>query len=224
MRCETDPCAIAAVREDPLGATFVARLPAFLANEWQERASSTRGAIDRARAAIGPELEPLVLRLASDLALEWPPSPAPVEVVADAPSPSRRAILPIALAANGSCFVAFHEEGMAVRNARILDCVLVYATLPLAARSRIYAEIERSVGAERATRAWTVLVVHAVAALVTGFEPRHSSVLRQSANVVAPKTLSWLAAHWAAHANRTRRREGAEAFAADYVEALESSL
>ncbi len=215
-RCDDERCALSALRETGLDGAFAERLPGFLASEWQERALVTRAAIDRARAALGVEAEPLLMRLASDLALSWPARPVVVDVVSRVPSPRRRALLPVALAARSNCFAAFRSEGDRERDARIMDCVLARAVISLADRSRIHAALAQKLEPSLAKRAWVLLVVHAVAATLTAWERRHASVLRQSANAVEPRPLAWLAENW----HKRQEGEDAEAFAARYASAL----
>jgi hypothetical protein len=87
-----------------------------------------------------------------------------------------------------------------MHDARVVDCVLAYAALRLASRSDLARALGRELGARGMAgdldRAWTALVVHAVATTVSAWEPKHASVLRQSAASVMPEIMAWLAAEW----------------------------
>ena len=65
--CEDERCARGAVTGTPFAAPYLAALPGFLAHDWTERAAIARAGVEVARAALGPEVEPLVMRLAQDL-------------------------------------------------------------------------------------------------------------------------------------------------------------
>jgi hypothetical protein len=88
-----------------------------------------------------------------------------------------------------------------MHNARVFDCVLTYAAIRLASRSALARALSRELAARgipgEFDRAWTALVVHAVAATIaTGWEPKHASVLRQSAAAAMPDVMTWLADEW----------------------------
>lgn len=194
--CESDRCAFGALEGTRFEEPFTAALPGFVARSWTPRARFTRAAVERVRAAMGPEAEALRARLARDLAVDWPEDGATVHVVVDAPPASRAALVPPLLGARGSCFVARKGEEARVRDARLVDCALAYAALPLAQRSALGAALARELGPELGSRAWGLVVVHAVAATVKAWEPRHASVMRRSAGAVEPRALAWLSEHW----------------------------
>ena len=220
-RCEDERCARAAVTGTPLAPAYLAALPGFLERHWTDRAAAARDAMEVARAAMPPETEALVTALARDLAIDWPLSPPPpVDVVAAAPEPGRDAPIRALLGAHGGCFVKERKESAHVHDARIVDCVLAYAALRLDDRSELAVAIDRELvakgkGSER-ERAWTAVVVHAVAVTVASWEPRHASSLRRSTAVVMPETMEWLAHEWPARL----RGEAVPSFARRYVEAL----
>lgn len=219
--CDDERCARAAVVGTSLAAPYLAALPGFLERHWADRAIAARGAIETARAAIPPEVEALVTALARDLAIDWPLSPPPrVDVVAAAPEPGREAPIRVLLGARGSCFVRERSESDRVHDARIMDCVLGYATLRLDGRSTLAMAVDRELAARGQTsergRAWTALVVHAVATTVGAWEPRHVSALRRSTAAVMPAAMEWLAREWPARL----RGEAVPSFAKRYVEAL----
>ena len=202
--CDDERCARAAVSGTSFAAGYLAALPGFLDRHWAERAAKARAGMEVARAALGEELEPLVASLSRALAIDWPRSPPVVDVVADAPEPGRDAPIRALLAAQGSCFTGARDESERMHDAHIMDCVLVHAVLRLAARSEMALE----------PRAWTALVVHAVATVVTAWEPRHVSVLRRSAEAVMPEELEWLAREWPSRL----RGEPARGFAKRYAD------
>ena len=219
--CEDERCARAAVTGTSFAAPYLAALPGFLERHWTERATTAREAIEKARAAIPPEVEALVTALARDLAIDWPLGPPPaVDVVAAAPEPGPDAPLRVLLGARGSCFLREGKESDHVHDARIMDCVLGYAALRLDTKSALAVAIDhelvaRGRGGER-ERAWTAVVVHAVAATVSAWEPRHASALRHSASAVMPDVMEWLAHEWPARV----RGEAPPSFAKRYVDEL----
>lgn len=220
-RCDDERCARAAVIGTPLAPAYLAALPGFLERHWTERAAAARDALEVARAAMPPETDSLVTALARDLAIDWPLSPPPaVDVVAAAPEPGRDAPIRALLGAHGGCFVKERKESEHVHDARIVDCVLGYAALGLDDRSELAVAIDRALVARgkrsELGRAWTALVVHAVAVTVASWEPRHASSLRRSTAVVVPETMEWLAREWPARL----RGEAVASFAKRYVEAL----
>jgi hypothetical protein len=224
--CEDERCARAAVTGTPFAKAYLDALPPFLARHWTERATIAREGVEIARSALGPELEPLVKELAEDLAIEWPAAPAMVSVVADAPQAGGEAPIRAVLSARGSCFSGERKETARVRDARIMDCVLAYAAVGLDGKSMLASALSREMarGARGANgslqdfrRAWTALVVHAVAVTVAGWEPRHASVLRRSALAVMPDAMTWLAHEWPSR----MRGEPALAFAKRYADALQ---
>ncbi len=218
--CEDERCARAAVTGTRFAQAYLSALPAFLARHWTERATVTRAGIEVARAALGAEVEPILKRLAQDLAIDWPSAPVAVDIVGDAPAPARDAPIRMLLATQGSCFAGASQEATSVRDARITDCVIAYALLRLDHRSALAtaltAELRATGGGEDAARAWTALVVHAVATTVTGIEPKHTSAMRRSAAAAMPREMAWLAAEWPSRMHG----EPAAAFAKRYASAL----
>ena len=198
--CEDERCAEDAVKGTRFAKPYLDALPGFLARHWTGRATLARSGVEVARAALGPEVDPLVKRLARDLAIEWPTAPVMVDIVGDAPAAGRAAPIRMLLATHGSCFAGGSDETVSVHDARIIDCVLAYAALRLDTLSPLATALAkelRALGrAEDFGGAWTALVVHAVATAVTGLEPRHTSPLRRSASAALPETMSWLAHEW----------------------------
>jgi hypothetical protein len=194
--CENEACARTAVTGSPFAAAYLAALPGFLARHWTVRAELARAGIEAARAAVTPEVEPLVVKLAQDLGVGWPSSPPIVDVVTDAPEPGRDAPIRVLLHARGSCFVKERDHTERMRDARIVDCVLAYAADGLAAKSTLHAALARELGEREGRRAYLLVAIHASAMVTTGWEPKHVSVLRRSAASVAPDAMAWLAEHW----------------------------
>src|SRR4051812_9470058 len=118
------------------------------------------------------EVDPVLKKIAQDLAIEWPAKPTVVDVVGDAPAPGRDAPVRMLLATHGSCFAGASDETKSVHDARIIDCVLDYAMLRLDSRSALATALAKELRAagkpDEYGRAWTALVVHAVAVGVTG--------------------------------------------------------
>jgi hypothetical protein len=216
-RCEIDRCALETVGGTRLEHPFAAALPPFVASSWQRRALAARAAADRVRAAMGAETEPIVARIASDLGVTWPDSPVVVDLVTQAPSPRGDTLVAPLLRAESSCFAVRRGESERVRDARVLDCVLSYAVISLADRSLLWTAIAERTARARARRAWILVAIHAVAATLTAWEPRHASFMRQSASAVEPRVLSWLAGNWRSRASG----EDVATFAARYVAALD---
>ena len=104
-----------------------------------------------------------------------------------------------------------------MHDARIADCVIAYAAVGLTSRSAIAVALGTEVPAR--AQAWVALVVHAVATVMTAWEPKHASVLRRSAIAVMPRAMTWLAAEWP---SRMRGEPPAE-FARRYAAALEKA-
>ncbi|MBX3228551.1 MAG: hypothetical protein KIT84_07855 [Labilithrix sp.] len=111
---------------------------------------------------------------------------ATVDLVAASPAAGRRGLLTPLLAARGACFAERRGESESVRNTRIVDCVLVRALLAG----------ESSHRAALGARLWTLLVVHAVAATMSAFEPRHRSVDRRAVTAVEPALLEVVTRAW----------------------------
>lgn len=217
--CVDERCARDALLGTPYAKPFLAALPVFLDKHWTTNAAVARGGLEVARAAIGEELEPLVLRLARDLAIDWPAEGVPVDVVSVAPVAGREAPIPAVMGARGGCFAnASANDGTRVQDARVLDCVLAYAAAGTGKRSALAGALAREVSHEEAARAWIAVVVHAAAVTVTGWEPRHVSVLRRSAAAAMPEVMEWLLREWPSR----MRGEPAIGFAKRYAAALET--
>jgi len=103
--------------------------------------------------------------------------------------------------------------GVRVHDARILDCVLGYAAMGM--RSGMRDALVRELGEDEGARAFEVMALHGVAAVVTAWEPKHVSALRRSAAAVEPRAMEWLKAEWPAR----MRGEEAASFAARYTAA-----
>lgn len=149
-----------------LDPTAAEAFPWFIANEWDERAKISWRAIERAHAEWSPEGEAVLVRLSHDLATQA----GAIDVVS-----TRTAPLPL-LAGRGPCFT---KDG-------ILDCLVVRSLL--AGESPLRASF--------GDRLWTVLVVHAVAAVFTRLEPRHASVDRQAVSASEPAMLDFVTSEW----------------------------
>ena len=218
--CEDERCARAAVTGTRFATPYLGALPGFLARHWTERATVARTGIEAARAALGPEADAILRRLAQELAIEWPTSRVVVDIVGDAPAPGREAPIRMLLATQGSCFAGASQETTSVHDARIMDCVLAYALLRMDHRSALAtaltAQLRASGRADDAGRAWTALVVHAVATMVTGLEPRHTSAMRRSASAAMPEAMEWLRQEWPSRI----RGERAADFGKRYAESL----
>jgi hypothetical protein len=216
-KCEDERCARAAVTGTRFATPYLAALPGFLARHWMDRAAAARAGIEIARASMGEEVEPLTAKLATDLAIDWPLSRPLVDVVADAPEAGREAPVRVRLGARGGCFAKSKNESERMHDARVADCVLAYAALRLDGRSALAVALSRELSAlsksSEMQRAWTALVVHAVATTLTGWEPKHASVLRRSASAVMPVVMDWLASEWPSR----MRGEAAESFAKRYA-------
>lgn len=219
--CDDQRCAEDAVKGTRFAKPYLQALPGFLARHWTRRALLARSAVEGARAALGEEtVDPLITRLGKDLALEWPEAPAVVDIVGDAPAPGRDAPIRMLLATHGQCFAGATGETASVHDARIIDCVLAYATLRLDSRSALAVALAKELRElhheDDFGRAWTALVVHAVATVVTGLEPRHTSPLRRSASAAMPQVMEWLTHEWPA-----RMRGGSVAlFAKGYADVV----
>lgn len=221
--CVDERCAREALLGTPYAKPFLAALPVFLEKHWTARAAVARGGIEVARAAIGPELEPLVQRLARDLAIDWPAEGVPVDIVSVAPEAGREAPIQAVMGARGGCFAnananANAGESTRVQDARVLDCVLAYAAAATGGRSALASALVSEVAREEASRAWIAVVVHAAAATMTGWEPRHVSVLRRSATAVMPEVMEWLLREWPSR----MRGEPVAQFAKRYAAALQT--
>lgn len=221
-RCEDERCARAAVTGSPFAAPYLAALPSFSTRHWLDRADVTRGSIDVARAAMAEEemVEALVTRLAQDLAIDWPVPPPVVAMAGNAPEAGRAALVRPLLGARSTCFAKERKESERVHAARVMDCVLGYAAISLEERSTLAVALGRELSARgkasEVGRAWSALVVHAVAMVVSAWEPKHASVLRRSAVAVMPEALEWLAREWPSR----MRGEAPADFAKRYAAAL----
>jgi hypothetical protein len=219
--CEDARCAETAVTGTRFAKPYLDALPGFLLRHWMGRATLARTAVEGALGALGPEeVQPLVRRLAQDLAIDWPREPVIVDVVGDAPAAGREAPIRMLLATHGSCFAGAGDETKSVHDARIIDCVLAYAALRLDSRSTLATALAAELRALRRPddfgRAWTALVVHAVAVTVSALEPKHTSPLRRSAAATMPEAMEWLAHEWPSR----MRGERAVEFAKRYAEVI----
>lgn len=216
--CSDDRCASAAVAGEGFGSAYDRALPPFVARTWLERATAAWIGLEATRGVLGelgPVADALFLRAASDLGVAWPEEPVAIAVVSEAPPVGTAALAPIALATRGRCFArapsVARRPYARVDHARVLDCLLVHALVGLAGDERgragpLFDALALELGARDGERAWTLAVLHAVAAVVTGWEPAHRSVYRRSAEAVELPMLAWLAAEW--------RGAGAEPLAA----------
>ncbi|HEY8073338.1 MAG TPA: hypothetical protein VIF62_04500, partial [Labilithrix sp.] len=145
---------------------------------------------------LGPESDAIAERVAHDLGARWPETPIPVDIVAESPAAARDELLPPFLAARHRCFSLEKSDTDRMYTARIIDCVLARAALRLRAGSTLFEALARAMPAEALDRAWTIVVVHAVASVVTAWEPKHQSSYRRSAAAVESGAMSWLVDHW----------------------------
>ncbi len=218
--CSDDRCAMKAVASESFGKQYARALPAFATTRWRDRATTAWIGIEIAHAALGtPAAEALFERAAAELGLRWPDRPVPVDFVSEAPPLGRAAIVPAALATKSGCFVAArgsnrNEKDRVIADARVIDCVLVHALLaaPEAARGPLHDTLVRELGEREGSRAWSLVVVHGAAAVVTGWEPKHRSVHRRAAEAAEGTMLDWLAKEW-----RGASAEPIDAFATRYV-------
>ncbi len=230
--CNDDRCSSTALAPEGFGRSFDHALPAFVERSWMPRASAAWSAIEAVHAvlgATGPAAEALFARTADDLGLTWPERAVTVHFVSDTPPVGRRALFPVALGARGSCFkrprAADELPAERVGRARILDCVLAHALLAVSDPEHdggLHRDLVDALGPHDGERAWSLLVVHAVSAVVTGWEPRHRSVYRRSAEAVEAPMLEWLAKEWrtgATHDATDRRQTFAPRYAARWREA-----
>lgn len=164
--CESADCARAAL--GPFRGAFERAHTAF---DWEERARWAWKGVERAHAAFDVEADGVVVSLAKTLGV----TPGPVDIVAVSPPAGRSALLTPLLAARGPCFM---------QNTRTTDCVAVRALLA-GKRPEGFSE-----------RFFTVLVVHAVAAVMTKLDPKHESVDRRSIAAVEPRLLAFITSEW----------------------------
>lgn len=160
-------------KQDPL-VTF--DLATAFAPEWEKRSAVTWAGIERATAAFDERAEAVLVTLARDLGLDLGGS-ATVDFVAESPPAGRHALLTPFLAARGPCFV---------NNTRIVDCVVVRALL----------SVPRPSGFSE--RFFTILVAHAVAAVMTNLDPKHESVDRRAIAATEPEVLEYVTREWRA--------------------------
>lgn len=184
--CTDDRCAEEALALTPLARPFGRALPAFVRRFWAAHVRVARHAIEIARKSIDAETDALLARIEGDLGITRPSRPPAVDVVAVSPPAGRAALVPVVLAARSSCF----EK---TTRSRVVDCVLVRLVLAERTKSPLAADLERELGVREGARAWSVLAIHAVAATLTAWEPKHVSPARRSAAAVERATLEWLA-------------------------------
>lgn len=239
-KCNDEKCARTALEGTPFGASFALAYPGFLHKRWTDRAASARAGVEAATAAMGPELEVLARRVARDLAFDWPNQAPVVDLVTDAPPAGREAPMRALLGVRGNCFTAPKPDATEkllgkivgapakepepdpprVHDARILDCVLVYAVVAATAPSPLRDALVAELGAKEGERAYLLATIHAVAAVMTGWEPRHVSSLRVSAMSVDAKAMKWLAEAW----KDRMRGEDAVAFAKRFAAELRAEV
>jgi hypothetical protein len=213
-RCEDERCAIAAVAAEGFGSSFARALPTFEARGWIVRGKTASVGLEAAKSALGSVdgAEALLLRAASDLGMTLPERALPVAVVSEAPPVGRDALAPAVLATRSRCFMqdgATRDRSLSRDHARMLDCIFVHALLATDERGTLHDALVRELGERTGKRAWSLLVIHAVAAVVTAWDPRHRSVYRRSAEAVEREMLEWLATQW--------RGKPTNEFAAEYV-------
>lgn len=236
--CESETCARAALAGTPFGPPFALAFPGFMRRSWTARAASARAGIEAARGAIGPEIDGLARRIAKDLAFDWPEVAPVVDVVTDAPPPGGAAPMRALLGARGACFTPPKpepaekllgqilgakpkEEGPEperVQHARIIDCVLVYASLRAATKSALRDALVAELGSREGERAFVLATIHAVAVVMTSWDSRHVSVLRKSAGAVAPRAMSWLVGAWPDRLRGEEPKAFAKRFVAELVD------
>ena len=89
----------------PLGNELTRALPDFAAIHVSERATAACAGIEAAHASMGPASEALLTTATTSLGITWPEAAIVVDVVAEAPPPSRTALVPMTLATRSRCFV-----------------------------------------------------------------------------------------------------------------------
>jgi hypothetical protein len=240
--CEDEKCARAALVGTPFGAPFALAMPGFMKKRWTVRAASARAGVEAARTAIGPEIDGLALRVAKDLAFEWPDASPVVDIVTDAPPAGREAPIRALLGVRGNCFTTpkpdatekligelagvkpkdpdAEPEPPRVHDARIIDCVLVHAVRRAGAKSTLRAALVAELGDKEGDRAFLLATIHAVAAVVTSWEARHLSVMRRSAMAVDTRAMKWLVEAWPDR----MRGEDAAAFAKRFAAELRAGV
>jgi hypothetical protein len=159
--CTDERCTKRAIETEGYAYAYERALPAFVAGEWQARASVSWHAIEVAHASFDPAAEALFLRAAQELEVTWEGA-APVAFATDPPSTEG---VPMALPARGRCVA---------RGSAILDCVLVHALIGLP--SPLHDKLVRERGPSDGEHAWSELVVRTVASIFRGWNPKHHSV------------------------------------------------
>jgi hypothetical protein len=211
--CADDACARRALAGTPWEQPFGEALAPFAARGWGDALERTFRVVDEIRSAFGPEGEAIAVRAMHDLAIPVDAAPVTVPVVLAAPSPRGNALLPIALAARSGCFVGEKDETERMQTTRINDCVVTRAMIAYAPRSGVFRALARRLPPAEAERAYTLVAVHAVAAIALAWSPKHLAVHRMSAAAASPKEMAWLAKNWDAPAD-------VDAFTERFVEAL----
>src|SRR5262249_42030643 len=125
----------------------------------------------------------------------------------------RTALIPFVLGARGTCFLRDSKASHRVHYARIFDCILARALLSVRS-GELHDALAAELGPVLGERAWSLLVMHAAAVVMTAWEPQHRSALRRSAEAVESAMLEWLTREW-----RSGNVEPASSFAARYARA-----
>jgi hypothetical protein len=198
--CSDDRCAAEAAAPHGFGHAYARSIVPFVGQSWERRASTAFAGIEIAHSVLAmPGTEVLFSRVASEIGVTWPDRPVVVDIVADAPPPGPAGLLPPALASHGLCFArerARLREPDRIGDARLLDCILVQAILALPAPPPLASALIEKLGPRAGERAFVLVVIHAVAATVKGWELRHTSVYRRAAGTVEGRALAWLAKEW----------------------------
>lgn len=215
--CDDDACARRALAGTPWDVPFGEALRPFVMRTWGDALERTFRAVDEIRTAFGAEGEAIAARAMHDLGIPGDAPPVTIPVVLDVPSPRGSALVPVALAARGGCFVREKDESERMHVTRINDCVVTRAMLAYAPRSRVFHALARRLPPAEAERAYTLVAIHAAAAIALAWSPKHLAVHRMSAAAAAPKEMAWLGKNWDAPSD-------VDAFAERFVaEALDSS-
>jgi hypothetical protein len=214
--CVDDACALRKAGALPTAeaSDFARALPIFLATDWSAHAETLFTGIAAAHAALvddnGVGSDVLAERVASDLGLPWPEAAVAVDLVSDFPRGPQH-IVPPFLAVRGRCF---RDTRPRLREAAIVDCVLVHAVLGERQPSLLRAALVRELGVAAGERAWELVVVHAVAVVVTGWQREHVSVYRAEAMADDNAMLEWLGHEW-----RGMGKESPDGFAGRFAAA-----
>ncbi len=194
--CSDDPCAFAAVAPTGFGHAYERATPEFVRRHWFGRAKTAWVGIERSHNVLDGSAEAIFARAATDLSAKWPEHVA-IDVVSEAPTPSRTALFARTLATQSTCFArSLAKESDRVGDARVLDCLLVRGLVDPKVKSPVRDALVRQLGETRGERAWALLVVHVAAGIVRGWEPMHASVDRRSASIIEARRLEWLAKNW----------------------------